>query len=707
MSAQAIQAGEAFIKLNIHSDEFQKGLLNVSKKLDGLGGEIQKFASLTKGSFSELSESLGSAAPLIQLTGASFSALAPGISIVQNLTLAFQKNISQTAILIARQGVLATANQAAAASVQNLTAAARVSASVFAAHPIFWFASVVAAVAAGIGVLTNGFGLFTDKLANNARASEEACKQNDAYRTSAKQSMDALEEFSRREALNAEQKKASKSAWNELQRSAEGLGISLDELGISFDEETGKINASAEAMAEFKEKMRTKELDDVNKTINAQAASLEALEAKLKNGKVGWGRWAGTWLTLGYVDNAEEIQEKINETREKLQENLDRQQTIVDFSAEYKENEAKLQEIYDKEKDEAKNALAVKLDAIHQEMEERRSLLNMLIAEASARSDLSAEEKKKLEERRAALAALGDEEKKRADEAKADNKNQVQNIETDFFAKRAENEENAQWKRALETDPDGSLAAASSNSAAADAAFQNAAAALQNADENTSRDELERLNGEVEKTRKEAEKWYARREECAKRAADIEKQAAEDALEAEKEARDLKASRLQEIQSERERRRLEAERKEEEASWNETKESSPEEARQLANAMKKKAFDEMEAESIKLEEMANAGASKEDYEAQRKKAERLAEDARLWERRAEEASLEPMEEIKESQALTAPSVMKSDSVDAQKKFLELQQNNRNPMEEKFDETIGLLKRVADSTENAEGMMEGV
>ncbi|MBP3693147.1 MAG: hypothetical protein J6J31_01760 [Thermoguttaceae bacterium] len=34
MSTQAIQAGEAFIQLNINSDELQKGLLNVSSRND-------------------------------------------------------------------------------------------------------------------------------------------------------------------------------------------------------------------------------------------------------------------------------------------------------------------------------------------------------------------------------------------------------------------------------------------------------------------------------------------------------------------------------------------------------------------------------------------------------------------------------------------------------------------------------------------------
>ena len=709
MSTQAIQAGEAFIQLNINSDELQKGLLNVSSRLEGLGGEVQKLASLTTQNFSALSESLGSVAPMIELTGFSISALAPGITIVENLALSFYRNTLQITRLISQQGVLAAVNQLYTSTVHASTAAIAVNGAVMSAHPIMWIAGIIAGVVAITAVAITVFDAFTRSAEENAKAAEEACKQNDSYRASAKQCIGTLEELSSKEALNADQKKASKSAWNELQRSADGLGIDLQKLGITFDEETGKMNASAEAMAKFREAMRVKELKDLNDAIQAQEEHIDNLQKKLnKDGGLsnGW-RTFGTWVTFGWVDNAEEIQAKIDETREKLQENLDRQKTVVDFSAEYKENEAKLQEIYDREKEEAKNALAVKLDAIHQEMEERRALLKMLIAEASARSDLSEEEMKKLKERQAALAALDAEEKKRVADAKADDDAQAQKIETDFFAKRAENEENIKWKRDLEADPDASLKTASSSSEAADAAFRNAVTALKNADETTSNEELERLKAEVEKTRKEAEKWYARREEAAAKVADIEKKAAEDAKNAAAEAAKTKEDRLKEIDQMEADRKEEEALKEEEESWKNMKEDDPSQARDHARSQVDTLSKSLKQEEKLLRQLAENGASQEEYDAQKEKISKLADSVNVWEQRLEEASVEPMDEVQEAVQTTPPDVLLAGSVDAQKKFMELQQAGKNPMEMKLDESNSLLKRLVESSENLESQMEGI
>ena len=66
--------------------------------------------------------------------------------------------------------------------------------------------------------------------------------------------------------------------------------------------------------------MRVKELNDLNAAIEAQEEHLDDLHSKLdKNGKVGWRRWALTYVTFGYYDNAEEIQKKIDEESHNLQ----------------------------------------------------------------------------------------------------------------------------------------------------------------------------------------------------------------------------------------------------------------------------------------------------------------------------------------------------------------------------------------------------
>ncbi|MBQ9456655.1 MAG: hypothetical protein IJU53_13395 [Thermoguttaceae bacterium] len=162
------------------------------------------------------------------------------------------------------------------------------------------------------------------------------------------------------------------------------------------------------------EAMRVKELNDLNEAIEAQEKHLDDLHSKLdENGKVGWGRWALTYVTFGYYDNAEEIQQKIDETSQSLQENQEKRKVIIDFSAEYKENEAKLQEMYDKEAEAFKNALAVKIDNIKTEFSEREAILKQLIHEAEVRDSLSFEDMEKLRERRAALAGLNAEQERR------------------------------------------------------------------------------------------------------------------------------------------------------------------------------------------------------------------------------------------------------------------------------------------------------
>ncbi len=730
MSTQAIQAGEAFIQLNIHGDEIQKSLNKIGGQIDEFGSKTVSTLSALRSAMGgaiedggQLGDSISLAGQAIETFGTYFGYISNAASLIDNTIQSYskltfqvaQQNIAQKmSNYLGKENIITktasiAVSYAGAAAVKVLAGAQWLLNVALLGCPLSWFLAGLAGLGAIAGGVMYLMGSFSKSTEDTAKNMEALCKQNDSYRTSARQCIGTLEELSSKEALNADQKKASKSAWNELQRSADGLGISLHDLGISFDEETGKMNAAAEAMAKFKEAMRVKELEDLNGAIQAQEDHIDSLQKKLDgNGGLanGW-RTIGTWVTFGWVDNAEEIQAKIDETREKLQENLDRQKTVVDFSAEYKENEAKLQEIYDKEKEAAKNALAVKLDAIHQEMEERRALLKMLIAEASARSDLSEEEMKKLKERQAALAALDAEEKKRVADAKADDDAQAQKIETDFFAKRAENEENIKWKRDLEADPDASLKTASSSSEAADAAFRNAVTALKNADETTSKEELERLKAEVEKTRKEAEKWYARREEAAAKVADIEKKAAEDAKNAAAEAAKTKEDRLKEIdQMEADRKEAEA-LKEEEESWKNMKEDDPSQARDHARSQVDTLSKSLKQEEKLLRQLAENGASQEEYDAQKEKISKLADSVNVWEQRLEEASVEPMDEVQEAVQTTPPDVLLAGSVDAQKKFMELQQAGKDPMEMKLDESNSLLKRLVESSENLESQMEGI
>lgn len=417
MSTQAIQAGDAFIQLNIKSDEFQKGLLDIGKKLEGVGSDVKKFTSLMSQNFKSISQSIQPIAPMIELTGFSFNAFAPAITLVENLTVAFQKNILQIAALVSEQGIATVVSRGYASATNMLTTAFWTNNVAIKAHPIFLIAGIIAGAVAGTIALVSIFDALTTSVEENAKAMEDLRKKNESYLTSAKSALATLQELSNIDPWQSDKKSVNLSAWKELQRTTENLGISLEELGVKFDTNTGKINASEQALAKLKEAMRVKELNDLNAAIEAQEKHLDDLYSKLdENGKVGWGRWALTYVTFGYYDNAEEIQKQIDEESQKLQENQDKRKTVVDFSAEYKENEAKLKEMYDKEAEASKNALAVKIDNIKTEFSEREAILRQLIDEAEARKTavgLSKEESANLEARKNALAGLNAEQEER------------------------------------------------------------------------------------------------------------------------------------------------------------------------------------------------------------------------------------------------------------------------------------------------------
>ncbi|MBR0190455.1 MAG: hypothetical protein IJQ31_00130 [Thermoguttaceae bacterium] len=730
MSTQAIQAGEAFVQLNIKSDEFQKGLLDIGKKLEGVGSDVKKFTSLISQNFKSISQSIQPIAPMIELTGFSFNAFAPAISLVENLTVSFQKNITQIIALISEQGFAAAANQLLTASINMSTVAVEVNAAVWYAHPIMWIAGIIAGVVAITVAAVSVFDFLTISAEENAKAMEDLRKKNESYLTSAKSALATLQELSNIDPWQSDKKSVNLSAWKELQRTTENLGISLEELGVKFDANTGKIDASEQAIAKLKEAMRVKELNDLNAAIEAQEEHLDDLHSKLdKNGKVGWRRWALTYVTFGYYDNAEEIQKKIDEESQKLQENQDKRKTVVDFSAEYKENEAKLKEMYDKEAEASKNALAVKIDNIKTEFSEREAILRQLIQEAEVRDSLSFEDMEKLRERRAALAGLNAEQEERIRLLREEQAAKYQKIQEDYEAKKAENEENKEWHESLEFDPKVTKWDAENKFKEADSAFNAAIEAAKAIDENTSKEEIERLNAEVESTRKEADKWYARREEAAKKVADIEKKAAEDAekaaeeqakaeekaaqerLKAAEEERKTRESRFKQIEDLRTGKQEERDKKAEQEAWKKEVQDDPTSARETAQQQLDNLKANSDMEYYKLQQLAQSG-SDEDYQAQLAAVRKMEESIDLWQSRLDESSMKEMENLKDnteavSQNVTRPDVLLSGSVDTQKKFLELQQATKNPLEEKMDESNRLLRRVAESSENLEGQMEAV
>ena len=403
------------------------------------------------------------------------------------------------------------------------------------------------------------------------------------------------------------------------------------------------------------------------------------------------------------MDNAEEIQQKIQETQQKIQENVNQQAIVVDWSVEYKENEKKLEEIYAKEAEASRNALQVKIDGIQKEFAEREMILKQLIQEMEIREKLlSEDEKKVLNERRAALAGLNAEQERRIQLLKDEYAVQVQKTKDDYDKKIKENKE---WRETLDFDPKLTKLNADNKYEAAYSAFANAVEAAANADETTSNEELERLKAEVEKTRKEAEKWYARREEAQKAAEEAEKKAAADKEAAEA----LKDSRLDEIKNLKESKEEERARETEQKEWDSLKELDSARAEEKAKTEHDRLTSGINAEYAELENLAKNGASDEVYQAQLKKVQDMEREIDLWADRLEDISLGQMEDVQENsesaaqsiEKIAGPNLLTSGSADAQRKFLELQKDQKDPAIAQREETNNLLRRGIVSWENME------
>ena len=729
MSTQAIQAGEAFIQLNIHGEEIQKSLTKIGSQLDEFGSKMVSSLGLIRSALGGAIDDSSQLGDAISLIGESFNFFSGIIGSCQQYSSVLQKTTASAKIFTFQQlqqssalklGNILTSKSIIARS--TLTAVSYLHAASLKALcgvqwllngamygcPITWLVAGLAGIGAAIGGVMYLVGAFGDSTAETAKSMEELRKRNDEFRNSARESVGILEDLSRKTSLNASQQDLASKAFSALNHSCDSLGGEFTKLNVVFDKSTGKMGDISQQLLKLKEEMRLQEAKDLGQEFDALTKHLEFLKSCLnEDGEVGWRRWFGTWF-FGYMDNAEEIQQKIQETQQKIQENVNQQAVVVDWSVEYKENEKKLEEIYAKEAEASRNALQVKIDGIQKEFAEREMILKQLIQEMEIREKLlSEDEKKVLNERRAALAGLNAEQERRIQLLKDEYAVQVQKTKDDYDKKIKENKENKEWRETLDFDPKLTKLNADNKYEAAYSAFANAVEAAANADETTSKEELERLNAEVEKTRKEAEKWYARREEAAAKVADIEKKAAEDAKTAAAEAAKTKEDRLKEIdQMEADRKEAEA-LKEEEESWKNMKEDDPSQARDHARSQVDTLSKSLKQEEKFLRQLAENGASQEEYDAQKEKISKLADSVNVWEQRLEEASVEPMDEVQEAVQTTPPDVLLAGSVDAQKKFMELQQAGKNPMEMKLDESNSLLKRLVESSENLESQMEGI
>ncbi|MDO4629668.1 MAG: hypothetical protein Q4C70_10850 [Planctomycetia bacterium] len=732
MSTQAIQAGEAFIQLNIRSDELQRSLNNVGSKIDEFGAKTVSTLSTIRSALGESIEDGGQFGDAISVAGQALETFSVGFGYVNKMTTAldratvagrlftFQQNQQAIATrlnaMMGKQNIITqttstVVSYAAATGIKVLTAAQSILNTVLFACPLTWITSGLLAVGGATFGIIKIIGSFSNELEDSAKAMEELRKRNDEYRESARSAAGILEELAQKGELNAQQSETSSAAYKSLETSCKQLEINLVDMGISFDENTKKVDGSAESFAKLRETMRVKEFQELNKEIKAQSEYLDNLKSKLdKNGETGYLRWWGGVFSFGYVDNAEEIQAKIDETQKKIAENVQKSAEVMDYSEIYKENEEKLKEWEKADVEATQTATQKKIAAIREEMTARKEALAQMITEAKARNDVTQEEIKALEEKQKALA---NSEKTQIENAKKEEADSIQKIQDDMSQKRNENAENKSWKESLK-DPMTALSNAITKSESADDAFQKAIDARKNIGENATAAEIAKLDEEIKKAQKEAEKWYSRKaeaEETLAKAAEEEHEkafewwmkAAEEEAKAAEEARKKTEERLQSVNDMKVANDERREKAEEEKAWNEKKENDTEGASKEAQEQYNNLISQRENEYNKLQNLAISG-NEEDYQAQLKKVQEMESGIDLWQKRLEDLNMEPMEQIQNGirEEAESPQTLMAGSMDTQKKFWELQQKSKNPLEDKVDKTNQILNRVATYTEEVAG-----
>ena len=643
MSAQAIQAGEAFVSLKLKVNEFQSGLSEASEQLQKFGGKLKGTMEKFNSAFSGALKSLQPLAPAISAMGISLSGLGTVIGIVADST-----------------ATLTTIINALNAAIW--------------ANPWTFFAECCLAAIAIIVLLATCLAGIESPASKAAKAAEDLRKQHDEFRESARQSADILDKLNKKTELNTEEITASNNAWNDLKRNAKALGVSLGNLESSYDTATGKINDTTGAMLKLREAMRVQELEELNNEFEKQGVYLDELTAKLHNGKVGWGRWLGTWVSLGRMDNAEEIQRKIDETRKKIRENSKRQGELIDFSEDFREAEKQLEAFQAKDEEATRNATQNKIAAIQKEFAEREAVLKKLIEEADVRKNLSEQDRKQLEERKKALDELNKKQQERIDLLKAEEKARIQKIKDDYDEKKKANEDEKNWKKKLEGNPNTAFADATKSASAAEAQMNKALEDRTKAvDENKSTKEIKALDKALEKARADAEMWNRRKEEAEAKAKDAESK---------------RDKELDDLDSSRKKKEKARDDKKDEQKWKADVEKNAEAALQDATQHLDENKGNLDAAYANLQNLIQTGASEKEKKAARENVEQIEANIDKWQSRVDNLQIGRIPKQTTSPA-TNPAAMMAGSADAQRKFLE----NRNAKYNFMDETNAILLQM--------------
>lgn len=551
--------------------------------------------------------------------------------------------------------------------------------------PLGWIMAIGAAVVGLTAYLFGGESATTQY----AKAMSKLREENDNTRKTHELYAQRLEQLNKKEELSDKEKA-------ETRKMVEELNAKYKDLGLSIDPVTGKIVDASGKFVTLRQVMQKAAETDLNNELEALGNQLDELQNKLTDGDISIWRKIGTFITFGYVDNAEEIQQKIDETKKKMEEaNQSKTQQAIEsdaYSDEYNSAEQELNDWQEKDRRDNMSESERKIDDIKKEFSKRRESLQLLINEMRARKNLTDAERRTLAERENMLKSLNSEEERRIhlieQQQEAASAEELSNVSD----KLKEMDEKAAEETMTETEK---------KIAAIHKEFE---------------ERKKLLEQYIETAKKKKELSEAEQKELAKRQEQLKnleaaEQARIDALqqaeEAQKEAN--KQAELASLDKSYNDRRQAEKDKALEQKWNDMTQQDPNNAVQIANDNVAKLESAKEDAYNTLREMIQSGATDEEKKAQKEKIDMMENELAVWNRRRDDVTIGRLRNAQPS-AFSQPSIAVAGSLDAQRKFLENQQANKgNPMVKIGEEQVNWLEKIFNQQVNLNNnfSLEGV
>ena len=405
-------------------------------------------------------------------------------AIVTALKLEFVKTAASMGLATGSMTLFQKASVLATASVNSLSTALGI-------NPFTaWIVAITALVAVIYSITMAIVKYFGDQKTAAQEATEQAKamqEQHEKTRESCQGYIDRLEQLNQMEKQGKDVSEEKQQVLDELRKKFEGTGYTVDDLTGKVIDANGNLVDMRTALADIAD-------NDISNTIRAISGEIDELNSKLQDGDISWGRWIGTWVTFGYMDNADEIKAKIEEKKRELEEQKQKQtqNRIERDKPKIDEENKRIEE--EKKQAEKRQAFEEKGLKLQADMEKtiRLETMSALEKELEAVSDITKARREELELARKKgeitkesydkeIAAMDNLEQKRKDQIKAKYKKEADSFYTSFEEKikkekqdKAEKEEEKSLNQAIETNPFEALKTIQGKITTANSAYDNA-----------------------------------------------------------------------------------------------------------------------------------------------------------------------------------------------------------------------------------------